>query len=246
MIMGSKNRKKYVHTRKYKTRRKYEDAVSEESKKFESRQSVKQEERLRTLMDMKKAGDKAGLEKQLRLMNKRLNQRFRELEKRVGDPKKLKNLTAYEYAQNRTGMEKPRYTESLGKIGKKTIDEIYEELLDRNLKLSSKTSSLEGIKYLPTNRSRGAIEGIKEKLHIGLEDDEMFRNFLEEHVNDMVENNLSSSVIFEFYENALKKQKGLKDIEEIWNLYKDRAGDKPIDTAGLVDWLMPDKKSEEN
>ena len=67
--MGSKNRKKYVHSRKYKTRRKYEDAVSEESKKFESRQSAKQEERLRTLMDMKKAGDKAGLEKQLRLMN---------------------------------------------------------------------------------------------------------------------------------------------------------------------------------
>lgn len=246
MIMGSKNRKKYVHTRKYKTRRKYEDVVSEESKKFESRQSVKQEERLRTLMDMKKAGDKEDLEKQLRLMNKRLNQRFRELEKKVGDPKKLKNLTAYEYAQNRTGMEKPRYTESLGKIAKKTIDEIYEELLDRNLKLASKTSSLEGIKYLPTNRSRGAIEGIKMKLHIGLEDDEMFRKFLEDHVNDMLENNLSSSVIFEFYENALKKEKTLKDIEEIWNLYKDRAGDKPIDTAGLVDWLMPDKKSKEN
>ena len=244
--MGSKNRKKYVHSRKYKTRRKYEYVVSEESKKFESRQSAKQEERLRTLMDMKKAGDKAGLEKQLRLMNKRLNQRFRELEKKVGDPKKLKNLTAYEYAQNRTGMEKPRYTESLGKIGKKTIDEIYEELLDRNLKLASKTSSLEGIKYLPTNRTRGAIEGIKEQLHIGLEDDEMFRKFLEDHVNDMLDNNLSSSVIFEFYENALKKQKGLKDIEEIWNLYKDRAGDKPIDTAGLVDWLYPDKKNEDN
>lgn len=244
MIMSSKNRKKYVHSRKYKNRRKYEDVVSEESKNFESKQSAKQEERLRTFMDMKKAGDKAGLEKQLRLMNKRLNQRFRELEKKVGDPKKLKNLTAYEYAQNRTGMEKPRYTESLGKIGKKTIDEIYEELLDRNIKLASKTSSLEGIKYLPTNRSRGAIEGIKEKLHIGLEDDEMFRKFLEDHVNDMIENNLSSSVIFEFYENGLKKQKGLKDIEEIWNLYKERAGDKPIDTAGLVDWLLPDKNKD--
>ena len=242
--MGSKNRKKYVHSRKYKTRRKYEDVVSEESKKFESRQSAKQEDRLRTLMDMKKAGDKAGLENQLRLMNKRLNQRFRELEKKVGDPEKLKNLTAYEYAQNRTGMEKPRYTESLGKIGKKTIDEIYEELLDRNLKLASKTSSLEGIKYIPTNRSRGAIEGIKEKLHIGLEDDEMFRKFLEDHVNDMLENNLSSSVIFEFYENGLKKQKGLKDIEEIWKLYKDRAGDKPIDTVGLVNWLLPNKNKD--
>lgn len=242
--MSSKNRKKYVHIRKYKTRRKYEDVVSEESKKFESRQSVKQEERLRTIMDMKKAGDKAGLEKQLRLMNKRLNQRFRELEKKVGDHKKLKNLSAYEYAQNRTGMEKPRYTESLGKIGRKTIDEIYEELLDRNLKLSSKTSSLEGIKYLPTNRSRGAIEGIKEKLHIALEDDEMFRKFLEDHVNDMIENNLSSSVIFEFYENALKKQKGLKDIEDIWKVYKERAGDKPIDTAGLVNWLLPDKDKD--
>ena len=242
MNMGSKNRKKYVHSRKYHTRRKYEDVVSEESKKFESRQSVKQEERLRTIRDMKKAGDKAGLEKQLRLMNKRLNQRFRELEKKVGDPKKVKNLSAYEFAQNKTGMEKPRYSESLSKIGKKSIDEIYEELLDRNLKLASKTSSLEGIKYLPSNRSRGAIEGIKEQLHIGLEDDEMFRKFLEDHVNDMLENNLSSSVIFEFYENALKKEKGLEDIKEIWEMYKDRAGDKPIDTAGLVDWLMPDKK----
>lgn len=239
--MGSKNRKKYVHTRRYKTRRKYEDVVIEDSKKFERRQSGKQEDRLRLIMDMKKAGDKEGLEKQLRLMNKRLNQRFRELENRIGDTKKLKNLTAYEYAQNKTGMEKPRYTESLGKIGKKTIDEIYEELLDRNLKLASKTSSLEGIKYLPTNRTRGAIEGIKEQLHIGLEDDEMFRKFLEEHVNDMLENNLSSSVIFEFYENALKKEKGIDDIKAIWEKYKDSAGDKPIDTAGLVNWLGYDE-----
>lgn len=239
--MGSKNRKKYVHTRRYKTRRKYEDVVIEDSKKFERRQSAKQEDRLRLIMDMKKAGDKAGLENQLRLMNKRLNQRFRELEKKIGDPKKLKNLTAYEYAQNKTGMEKPRYTESLGKIGKKTIDEIYEELLDRNLKLSSKTSSLEGIKYLPTNRTRGAIEGIQEKLHISLDDTDMFRTFLEEHVNDMLENNLSSSVIFEFYENALKKEKGIDDIKAIWEKYKDSAGDKPIDTAGLVNWLGYDE-----
>lgn len=239
--MGSKNRKKYVHTRRYKTRRKYEDVVIEDSKKFERRQSAKQEDRLRLIMDMKKAGDKEGLEKQLRLMNKRLNQRYRELEKKVGDPKKLKNLTAYEYAQNKTGMEKPRYTESLGKIGKKTIDEIYEELLDRNLKLASKTSSLEGIKYLPTNRTRGAIEGIQEKLHISLDDTDMFRTFLAEHVNDMLENNLSSSVIFEFYENALKKEKGIDDIKAIWEKYKASAGDKPIDTAGLVNWLGYDE-----
>lgn len=239
--MGSKNRKKYVHTRMYKTRRKYEDVVIEDSKNFERRQSAKQEDRLRLLMDMKKAGDKEGLEKQLRLMNKRLNQRFRELENRIGDPKKLKNLTAYEYAQNKTGMEKPRYTESLGKIGKKTIDEIYEELLDRNLKLASKTSSLEGIKYLPTNRSRGAIKGIQEQLHISLDDTDMFRTFLEEHVNDMLEHNLSSSVIFEFYENALKKEKGIDDIKAIWEKYKDSAGDKPIDTAGLVNWLGYDE-----
>lgn len=242
MIMGSKNRKKYVHSRKYHTRRKYEDVVIEDSKKFERRQSAKQEERLRLLMDMKKAGDKAGLENQLRLMNKRLNQRFRELEKKISDPDKLKNLTAYEYAQNKTGMEKPRYSESLSKIGKKTIDEIYEELLDRNLKLASKTSSLEGIKYLPTNRTRGAIEGIQEKLNISLDDTDMFRTFLEEHVNDMLENNLSSSVIFEFYENALKKEKGIEDIKAIWKKYKDSAGDKPIDTAGLVNWLGYDEK----
>ena len=243
MNMGSKNRKKYVHTRRYKTRRKYEDVVIDESKKFERRQNAKQEDRLRIIMDMKKAGDKAGLENQLRLMNKRLNQRFREFEKKIGDPKKLKNLTAYEFAQNKTGMEKPRYTESLSKIGKKTIDEIYEELLDRNLKLASKTSSLEGIKYLPTNRSRGAIEGIKEQLNISLDDTDMFRQFLEEHVNDMLDNNLSSSVIFEFYENALKKEKSIDDIKAIWEMYKDRAGDKPIDTAGLVKWLGYDENN---
>lgn len=243
MNMGSKNRKKYVHTRRYKTRRKYEDVVIEDSKKFERRQNAKQEDRLRIIMDMKKAGDKAGLENQLRLMNKRLNQRFRELEKKIGDPKKLKNLTAYEFAQNKTGMEKPRYTESLSKIGKKSIDEIYEELLDRNMKLASKTSSLEGIKYLPTNRSRGAIEGIQEQLHISLDDTDMFRQFLEEHVNDMLDNNLSSSVIFEFYENALKKEKSIDDIKAIWEQYKDRAGDKPIDTAGLVKWLGYDENN---
>lgn len=245
MIMA-KNRKKYVHTRRYQTRRKYEDVVTEESKKFEARQSVKQEERLRSIMDMKKAGDKEGLEKELRLMNKRLNQRFRELERKVGDSKELKNLTAYQFAQNTTGMERPRYTESASKIGKKTIDEIYEELLDRNLKLASKTSSLEGIKYIPTNRTRGAIEGIQKELGIKLEDSEIFRAFLEDNVNEMLGNNISSSVIFEFFKEGLEREKTLDDMKELWEKYKARAKDSPIDTAGLVKWLDPDEKKKEN
>ena len=241
MNMGSKNRNKYVHTRRYKTRRKYEDVVIEDSKKFERKQSAKQEDRLRTIMDMKKAGNKAGLENQLRLMNKRLNQRFRELERKVGDSKELNNLTAYQFAQNKTGMERPRYTESASKIGKKTIDEIYEELLDRNLKLASKTSSLEGIKYLPTNRSRGAIEGIQKELGIKLEDSDIFMSFLEDNVNEMLGNNISSSVIFEFIKEGLEREKTLDDMKELWEKYKARAKDTPIDTAGLVKWLDPDE-----
>ena len=226
-------------SKKYRNRRRYENVASEQTKKFERKQAEKQEERLLKVRELKKAGDKAGLEKELRLMNKRLNQRFRELEKRYSDDE-LKNLSAYQFAQNRTGSEKPRFTESRGKIEKKTIDELYEEILDRSVKLASKTSSLAGVKYLPENRSRGALEGIKQKLDIKIEDNDTFRDFLKNNVNEMVDNNLPSGVIFEFYQEGMFRKKSIKDMEEMWKKYKDKAGDGPIDTIGLVKWIDPE------
>ena len=50
--------------------------------KFEQKQRAKQEERTNRIIEMKRAGDKEALAREVRLMNKRLNERFRQIEKR--------------------------------------------------------------------------------------------------------------------------------------------------------------------
>ena len=64
--------------------------------KFEQKQRAKQEERTNRIIEMKKAGDKEALAREVRLMNKRLNERFRQIEKRNKHPEKT---TGYMYAE---------------------------------------------------------------------------------------------------------------------------------------------------
>lgn len=200
--------------------------------KFEQKQRAKQEERTNRIIEMKKAGDKEALAREVRLMNKRLNERFRQIEKKTKNPERT---TAYMYAQRELGREKPRYTESLNKIMEEDIDRLYEEALGVSRKLGSKSTSLYGLKYINENRVQGAIEGIKEKLGIDIEDSTEFRRFLEENVNEMVDNNIGSDVIFEMFEMAVHKEKGIDTFIDMWDKYKAR-GDR-IDTIAMKNWL---------
>lgn len=200
--------------------------------KFEQTQRAKQEERTNRIIEFKKAGDKEALAREVRLMNKRLNERFRQIEKKNKQPEKT---TAYMYAQRELGTEKPRYTESMNKIMEMDINTLYESALGVSRKLGSKSTSLSGLKYINENRVQGAIEGIKKNLGIDIEDSKEFRRFLEENVNEMVDNNIGSDVIFELFSMAVHKEKGFETLDNMWKEYSERA--ERIDTIAMKTWL---------
>lgn len=200
--------------------------------KFEQKQRVKQEERTNRIIEMKRAGDKEALAREVRLMNKRLNERFRQIEKKNKHPEKT---TGYMYAQRELGMDKPRYTESLKKIMQEDIDRLYENALGVSRKLGSKSTSLSGLKYINENRVQGALEGIKKNLGIDIEDTTEFRRFLEENVNEMIDNNIGSDVIFEMFSMAMHKEKGIETLDKMWKEYVTRG--ERVDTIAMKNWL---------
>lgn len=200
--------------------------------KFEEKQRVKQEERTNRIIEMKKAGDKEALAREVRLMNKRLNERFRQIEKKTKNPERT---TAYMYAQRELGSERPRYTESMKKIMEEDVNTLYEQALGVSRKLGSKSTSLSGLKYINENRVQGAIEGIKKNLGIDIEDSTEFRRFLEENVNEMIDNNIGSDVIFEMFSMAMHKEKGLETLDKMWKEYQSRG--ERVDTIAIKNWL---------
>ena len=200
--------------------------------KFEQKQRAKQEERTNRIIEMKKAGNKEALAREVRLMNKRLNERFRQIEKRNKHPEKT---TGYMYAQRELGSERPRYTESMKKIMEEDINTLYEQALGVSRKLGSKSTSLSGLKYINENRVQGSIEGIKKNLGIDIEDTTEFRIFLEENVNEMIDNNIGSDVIFEMFSMAMHKEKGIETLDKMWKEYQSRG--ERVDTIAMKNWL---------
>lgn len=200
--------------------------------RFEQKQRAKTEERTNRIIELKRAGDKEALAKEVRLMNKRLNERFRQIERKSKHPEKT---TGYMYAQRELGSDKPRYTESLNKIMKEDMNTLYEQALGVSRKLGSKSTSLLGLKYINENRVQGAIEGIKKNLGIDIEDSQEFRRFLEENVNEMVDNNIGSDVIFEMFSMAMHKEKGIETLDKMWKEYVSRG--ERIDTIAMKNWL---------
>lgn len=207
-------------------------SMAKRIEKFEQKQRAKQEERTNRIIELKRAGDKEALAREVRLMNKRLNERFRQIERKNKNPEKT---TAYMYAQRELGTEKPRYTESMNKIMEMDIDTLYENALGVSRKLGSKSASLSGLKYINENRVQGAIEGIKTQLGIDIEDTKEFRRFLEENVNEMVDNNIGSDVIFELFSMAIHKEKGIETLDKMWKEYSSR--NERIDTIAMKKWL---------
>lgn len=207
-------------------------SMAKRIEKFEQKQRAKQEERTNRIIEFKKAGDKEALAREVRLMNKRLNERFRQIERKNKNPE---NTTAYMYAQRELGSEKPRYTESMNKIMEMDINTLYESALGVSRKLGSKSTSLSGLKYINYNRVQGAIDGIKKELGIDIEDSPEFRRFLEENVNEMIDNNIGSDVIFEMFSMAMHKEKGIETLDKMWKEYVSRG--ERVDTIAIKNWL---------
>ena len=200
--------------------------------RFEQKQRADEEERINRIIELKNSGDKLGLAKELRKMNKRINERFRQIERRDGHPE---NTTTYRYAMQELGHIKPRYTESLNKLLSQDINTLFKSSMDISRKLGSKSASLRGLNMITENRVSGAIEGIKTKLGIDIEDTKEFRIFLEENVNEMIDNDIGSDVIFELFSMAMHKQKGIETLDKMWKEYSQRG--ERIDTIAMKKWL---------
>ena len=222
MTMSKKNYNNAVNKQKMKKR----------NARFEEKQRADEEERINRIVELKNRGDKLALAHELRKLNKRLNERFRQIERRDGHPE---NTTAYRYAMYQTGQVRPRYTESLNKILSEDINSIYKSSMDISRKLGSKSASLRGLNIISENRVQGAIEGIKTTLGVDVEDTPEFRRFLEENVNVMIDNNIGSDVIFETFAMAMHKQQGLKLLNQKWQEAVAR-GDR-IDAIEMQNWL---------
>lgn len=226
MTMSKKN---YNAVNKQKIR---QQKMKKRNARFEEKQRADEEERINRIVELKNRGDKLALAYELRKLNKRLNERFRQIERSDGHPE---NTTAYRYAMYETGQVRPRYTESLNKILSEDINSIYKSSMDISRKLGSKSASLRGLNIISENRVQGAIEGIKTTLGVDIEDTPEFRRFLEENVNEMIDNNIGSDVIFETFAMALHKKQGLKLLNEKWQEAVAR-GDR-IDAIEMKNWL---------
>lgn len=224
------SKKNYDKTVKAEQKRRQKMKVRNE--RFELNARIKEEERLNRIIELKNKGDKLGLAQELRKMNKRINERFRQIERRDGHPE---NTTAYKYAMQELGNIKPRYTESLNKLLSQDINTLFKSSMDISRKLGSKSSSLRGLNLITENRVSGAIEGIKKNLGIEIEDSKEFRRFLEENVNEMIANNIGSDVIFELFSMAMHKEKGIETLDKMWKEYAARA--ERIDTIAMKNWL---------
>lgn len=227
MTMSKKSYEKAVNKQKIRQQK-----MKKRNARFEEKLKADEEERINRIIELKNRGDKYGMANELRKMNKRLNERFRQIERREGHPE---NTTAYRYAMYETGQVRPRYTESLNKILSEDINSIYKKSMDISRKLGSKSASLRGLNLISENRVQGAIEGIKTTLGIDIEDTLEFRRFLEENVNEMIDNNIGSDVIFETFAMAMHKQKGLEILNEKWQEAVAR-GDR-IDAIEMKNWL---------
>ena len=225
--MSKKNYDKVV-----KAEQKRRQKMKARNERFEVNERIKEEKRLNRIVQLKNKGDKLGLAQELRKMNKRINERFRQIERRDGHPE---NTTAYRYAMHELGRVRPRYTESLNKLLSQDINTLFKSSMDISRKLGSKSSSLRGLNLITENRVSGAIAGIKTNLGIDIEDSAEFRRFLEENVNEMVDNNIGSDVIFEMFSMAMHKEKGIETLDKLWKEYQSRG--ERIDTIEMKNWL---------
>lgn len=126
------------------------------------------------LYDLRRLRSVTEMAKEIARMSRQLNQRFYRLEKAgVG-----LNETAYRYAQNETGKDKPRYTTSVNKLSKMNLNDLYRLGLELNKKIVSDTSSIKGLKRVEDRRINESVKALKNTLGVKDIDEEKFKEFL--------------------------------------------------------------------
>lgn len=128
---------------------------------------------LKQLKELKQARYVEPLAQEVRRMAIQINQRFYRLEKQG-----LAKDTAYDLAKLDTGKDKPRYTTSIDKLNKMSLQELYELGTEINAKLVSRTSTKTGQEEIADRRISMAAEKLEER-GITISDKDDFKSFLE-------------------------------------------------------------------
>lgn len=178
-----------------------------------------------TLLKLYKNNDEKALASEIAKMSKQLNRRFLNLERKgVG-----LNENAYRYAQQETGRDRPRYSES-PKLWEKNIalygaERVLDAALNINIKLVSNSSLVTGVEALSSKRIHNAVEKLKKFMPEGLKkelDEEDFLSFIKSGGSKLLNSKyLSSSQVIEDFLRFSKRGNGELSNKEFIDSYID-------------------------
>lgn len=189
--------------------------------------------------------DKKGLAKEIRKLTKRVNQRYRELEK------KGLNSDSYSYkvSQGETGRVMPRYTESQNVLERMSIAELFELGLQVNAKIYSSSSRVKGVREIQDKRITKAVESLSKSLGKEI-DKQTFKDFIEKGGSELLNNKFldSEQVVDDFLEYTKSGNVSIKEfIREFTRYRKQMSEKKRIDYAKIkrnLNNLVQRKKSK--
>lgn len=156
-------------------------------------------DRVQFLIDMLE-NDRDRFIENLSHINRQLNQRLYRIEKKYSNPKLS---TAYFYAQNETGKQKPRYPTNINKLSNMSNDDLEDMLLKVDRKINSKTSSLKGLDEINEKRINESLNSVNNWIgknalgSNGIERNEWI-DFLDNYGGELL-NSLDSEQIIEDY-----------------------------------------------
>ena len=155
---------------------------------------------LNKIRELKQSRNTDLFAKEIQRMSKQINQRFYRLEKAGVKPD-----TAYRYAQRETGKEKPRYSVSINKIKKMSLQEMYETAIEINMKLISPTTTFRGLKELEKKRTSKGLEVLINEMG-GDVNEEDFKKFLNNGGGELLNRKwLDSYQVYDDWQSAIKQ-----------------------------------------
>lgn len=185
----------------------------------------KYSDKKKALLKLYKNNDEKALASEIAKMTKQLNRRFLNLERKgVG-----LNENAYRYAQQETGRERPRYSES-AKLWEKNIklygaERVLDAALNINVKLLSNSSLVTGVEALSSKRIHNAVDSLKkympEELKKELSEDN-FMSFIKSGGSKLLNTKyLSSTQVIEDFLKFSKRGNGELSNKEFIDSYMD-------------------------
>lgn len=174
--------------------------------------------RLNELKELRQARSNEMFAKTIKQMATQVNQRFYRLEK-AG----LAKDTAYRYAKQETGKEKPRYTTNLNKLENMSLEELFQLGVQLNQKLVSKTSTITGQAELEEKRVSMAIEELG-KAGVKDIDKNSFKNFLNSGGAELLNSKYldSTQIIEDWNEYTRSGAISSKEFIEAFNKSKEK------------------------